>query len=193
MHVCAERTCKGDFLGSAALLCTSDVLGSNGFKKELCSWLLDNELAGFRLKLTEFEEDPFSSSLKETIKLPDFDLEGGLFARIDEGNETETAPLMTSAILNIQNQECCVGYKTKFSTDTISRGTLILSLYLRSTEYRVLHFPPNSPVRMTGALSIHKTITQNCGLTLLSLASKAPLPLLIEQLRRSESNEKEGM
>lgn len=89
-------------------------MGSKGFKKELCSWLLENELAGLRFKLTEFEEDPFSSSLNETIKLPDFVLEGGLIARIDEGNETETAPLMTSAILHIQTKIVELGIKLNF-------------------------------------------------------------------------------
>jgi hypothetical protein len=73
-------------------------LGSQGFKKEPCSWLLENELAGLGHKLMELEENPFSISLNETIKLPDFDLEGGLIARIDEGNETKAVPLMTSAI-----------------------------------------------------------------------------------------------
>ena len=85
IHVCVARTCNENFLGSLTLLCTWDVLGSHGFKKETCSWLLENELAGLGHKLMELEENPFSISLNETIKLSDFDLEGGLIARIDKG------------------------------------------------------------------------------------------------------------
>ena len=46
---------------------------------------MENKLAGLGHKLMELEENPFSISLNETIKLSDFDLEGGLIARIDKG------------------------------------------------------------------------------------------------------------